>query len=97
GDMYHRYLSLYFLLSYSQVQEFCMKETIVAEGSHDGDSSETSRQHTSRIRRPIGPRYKWVALTNTTIGVLMASIDASIVLISMPAIFNGIGVAPLAP
>ncbi len=47
--------------------------------------------------RPVGPHYKWVALTNTTLGVLMASIDASIVLISLPAIFNGIHVNPLAP
>jgi EmrB/QacA subfamily drug resistance transporter len=37
-----------------------------------------------------------VALTNTTLGSLMASIDASIVLISLPAIFKGIGVDPLA-
>jgi len=74
-----------------------MKGTIAVQGSHDGDSPETLRQRTSRTRRPIGPRYKWVALTNTTIGVLMASIDASIVLISLPAIFNGIGVNPLAP
>ena len=51
----------------------------------------------SRIARPVGPHYKWIALTNTTLGVLMASIDASIVLISLPAIFNGIHVNPLAP
>jgi EmrB/QacA subfamily drug resistance transporter len=38
-----------------------------------------------------------VALSNTTLGVLMASIDASIVLISLPAIFNGIHINPLAP
>jgi EmrB/QacA subfamily drug resistance transporter len=74
-----------------------MKETTAVKGSHDGDSSGTLRSHTSRTRRPVGPRYKWVALTNTTLGVLMASIDASIVLISLPAIFNGIGVNPLAP
>ena len=47
--------------------------------------------------RPEGPHYKWIALSNTTLGVLMASIDASIVLISLPAIFNGIHVNPLAP
>jgi MFS family permease len=41
--------------------------------------------------------YKWIALTNTTIGVLMATIDASIVLISLPAIFRGINVNPLTP
>jgi EmrB/QacA subfamily drug resistance transporter len=42
-------------------------------------------------------KYKWVALTNTTLGALMASIDGSIVLISLPAIFKGIGINPLAP
>jgi EmrB/QacA subfamily drug resistance transporter len=36
-------------------------------------------------------------LSNTTLGVLMASIDISIVLISLPAIFNGIHIDPLAP
>ena len=40
-------------------------------------------------------QYKWVALSNTTIGTLMASIDATIVLISLPAIFRGISVDPL--
>ncbi len=50
-----------------------------------------------RARRPVGPHYKWVALTNTTLGALMATIDASIVLIALPAIFKGIGVNPLAP
>jgi MFS family permease len=49
-----------------------------------------------RRQRPVGPRYKWVALTNTTLGSLMASIDASIVLIALPAIFRGIGIDPLA-
>src|SRR5579884_2138328 len=50
-----------------------------------------------RHQRPVGPHYKWVALTNTTMGALMATIDASIVLIALPAIFKGIGVDPLAP
>jgi EmrB/QacA subfamily drug resistance transporter len=39
-------------------------------------------------------QYKWVALSNTTIGMLMASLDASIVMIALPAIFNGIGINP---
>jgi MFS family permease len=43
------------------------------------------------------PRYKWVALSNTTLGMLMATINASIVIISLPAIFNGIGLDPLEP
>ncbi|MCG5432205.1 MFS transporter [Mycobacterium sp. MYCO198283] len=43
------------------------------------------------------PHYKWVALSNTTLGTLLATINASIVLISLPAIFRGIGLNPLAP
>ncbi|MGU3651924.1 MFS transporter [Mycolicibacterium sp. A43C] len=43
------------------------------------------------------PRYKWVVLSNTTLGILLASINASIVLISLPAIFRGIGLNPLDP
>ncbi len=39
-------------------------------------------------------QYKWVALSNTTLGMLMASIDATIVLIAMPAIFRGISIDP---
>ena len=54
-------------------------------------------QRVSRRNRPIGPHYKWIVLSNTTLGVLMASIDASIVLISLPAIFKGIHINPLAP
>src|SRR6266568_3364135 len=54
-------------------------------------------QRVSRRNRPVGPHYKWVVLSNTTLGVLMASIDASIVLISLPAIFKGIHTNPLAP
>jgi MFS family permease len=43
------------------------------------------------------PRYKWVALSNTTLGTLLATVNASIVLISLPAIFNGIRLDPLGP
>ena len=43
------------------------------------------------------PLYKWVVLSNTTLGTLLATINASIVLISLPAIFRGIGLNPLAP
>jgi MFS family permease len=42
-------------------------------------------------------RYKWVALSNTTLSMMMATIDSSIVIISMPAIFRGIHLNPLAP
>jgi MFS family permease len=46
---------------------------------------------------PVSPRYKWTALSNTTLGMFMASLDASIVLISLPAIFRGIHLDPLNP
>jgi MFS family permease len=41
--------------------------------------------------------YKWIALSNTTLGTLMAFLNASILLISLPDIFRGIGINPLAP
>ncbi|MFL5926617.1 MAG: MFS transporter [Gaiellaceae bacterium] len=41
--------------------------------------------------------YKWIALSNTTLGMLMATINASILLIALPDIFRGIGIDPLAP
>jgi EmrB/QacA subfamily drug resistance transporter len=43
------------------------------------------------------PHYKWIVLSNTTLGVLMATINASILLIALPDIFRGIGVDPLQP
>ncbi|MER7009177.1 MFS transporter [Dactylosporangium sp. NPDC000555] len=43
------------------------------------------------------PHYKWVALSNTTLGMLIATVNSSIVLISLPAIFNGIHLDPLSP
>jgi MFS family permease len=43
------------------------------------------------------PRYKWVALSNTTLGTLLATINSSIVLISLPAIFKGIHLNALEP
>lgn len=50
----------------------------------------------ARERRPAGG-YKWIVLSNTTLGTLLATINASIVLISLPAIFRGIGLNPLRP
>jgi MFS family permease len=47
------------------------------------------------VRRRLD--YKWVALSNTTLGMLMATINASILLIALPDIFRGIHIDPLAP
>ena len=45
----------------------------------------------------VGPRYKWLVLSNTTIGVLLSSLNASSLMIALPVIFRGIGLDPLAP
>src|SRR6476660_10038485 len=52
---------------------------------------------TPRHLRPVGPKYKWIALSNTTLGVLMSAMNSSILLISLPAIFRGLKIDPLAP
>ncbi|HET7034701.1 MAG TPA: MFS transporter [Thermomicrobiaceae bacterium] len=46
---------------------------------------------------PHHDRYKWVALSNTTLGILMATINSSIILIALPDIFRGINLNPLVP
>ncbi len=56
---------------------------------------------TDRGKQAEGPdvsdRYKWIALSNTILGVLLATLDSSITLIAMPAIFRGIHLDPLQP
>jgi MFS family permease len=49
----------------------------------------------ARTPAELGPNYKWIALSNTTLGMLIATINSSIVLIALPDIFKGIGVNPL--
>ncbi len=44
-----------------------------------------------------GIAYKWIALSNTTLGVLMVTINTSILIIALPDIFRGIKLDPLAP
>ena len=56
----------------------------VLEGSHSAPASRSVA-------------YKWIALSNTTLGILMAALNSSIILISLPAVFRGIGVNPLQP
>jgi MFS family permease len=50
-----------------------------------------------RAERRPAVAYKWIALSNTSLGALMAFINQTIILISLPAIFHGLGVDPLAP
>ncbi len=63
-------------------------------------AADAALAETDRRRRRMDhdhPHYKWVVLSNTTLGILLAAVNASIVLISLPAIFRGIGLNPLAP
>jgi MFS family permease len=41
--------------------------------------------------------YKWIALSNTTLGILMVTINQSILLISLPDLLRGINLNPLVP
>ncbi|WP_171055180.1 MFS transporter [Mycobacterium sp. DBP42] len=68
-------------------------------GDVDAAEAATARRSGGLDSSPLDdhPFYKWVVLSNTTLGILLASINASIVLISLPAIFRGIGLNPLAP
>ena len=54
-------------------------------------------QRTRAVAAVANPRYKWVALSNTTLGVLIATINSSILLIALPDIFRGVGIDPLQP
>jgi MFS family permease len=68
----------------------------MADSNHDELEAEESRPRGLGYRITHIP-YKWIALSNTTLGIFMAALDGSIVLIALPAIFKGIGVDPLAP
>jgi MFS family permease len=48
-------------------------------------------------RESKNDNYKWIALSNTTLAVLLATLDVSITLIAMPDIFRGIKLDPLVP
>jgi MFS family permease len=50
------------------------------------------------VNQSIGnDRYKWIALSNCTLAVLLATLDVSITIIAMPDIFRGIHLDPLVP
>ncbi|MGA7207067.1 MAG: MFS transporter, partial [Specibacter sp.] len=69
-------------------------------GTVNAVSKQGSRVSGAAARRERdldNPRYKWVVLSNTTLGILMATINASILLIALPDIFRGVGINPLAP
>jgi MFS family permease len=59
--------------------------------------SESTVARSGGGQRLRGGKYKWVALSNTTLGMLAATVNASIVIIALPAIFRGIHLDPLQP
>jgi MFS family permease len=59
--------------------------------------SNGARVGQNDAERRHNDRYKWIALSNTTLAVLLATLDGSITLIAMPAIFRGIHLDPLQP
>ncbi len=63
-----------------------------ADRDHLNGASNGSRAPADRP-----DRYRWIALSNTTLSMTMATIDGSIVIVSMPAIFRGIHLNPLTP
>src|SRR6266702_2671110 len=64
----------------------------------DGEAGRTAALNGDGGKRGLrGAHYKWVALSNTTLGMLAATVNASIVIISLPAIFRGIHLDPLTP
>jgi len=67
-----------------------------AAGNGGGADGQQPRV-TGRGSAADGKVYKWVALSNTTLAMTMATIDASIVIVAMPAIFRGIHLNPLTP
>jgi MFS family permease len=59
------------------------------------DESKDTTKETATAPDPRGENYKWVALANTTASMFMATLDGSIVIIALPAIFRGINLDPL--
>jgi MFS family permease len=62
-----------------------------------GKTGHLDQRHPAADGTDGGDRYRWVALSNTTLSMTMATIDGSIVIIAMPAIFRGIHLDPTAP
>ncbi len=70
-------------------------------GTNARETATNARETASDAITPKGLRhpdhYKWVALSNTTLGILMVTINSSILLIALPDIFRGIHLNPLIP
>jgi MFS family permease len=70
---------------------------IAAQEAAAGVPGGRAPDRRTRSLADLGPNYKWIALSNTTLGMLIATINSSIVLIALPDIFKGININPLDP
>ncbi len=69
-------------------------------GTRSAQRARDLRRDRARVRAErdtVSSRYKWVVLSNTTLGMLIATINSSILLIALPDIFRGIHINPLEP
>jgi MFS family permease len=86
----------YLTLTLSPVRSSLSNRQIV----DDGGETPLQVAGPAQTAPPAGGRsvhYKWIALSNTTLGILMVTINQSILLISLPALFRGINLNPLVP
>jgi MFS family permease len=77
------------------VTEDSTRAGLPATTTGNGSSPAPARDHAGA--GSVDSRYKWIALSNITLGTLMVFINQSIVLIALPAIFRGIHLNPLTP
>jgi MFS family permease len=69
---------------------------IFTEGNNlDYKSNVTTTENEDTVKKGIA--YKWIALFSVALASLMGTINGSIILISLPAIFTGIQINPMAP
>jgi hypothetical protein len=60
-------------------------------------ASRAARRQARTVGKIARPHDKWIVLSNTTLGMLMATINGSILLIALLDIFRGIRINPLQP
>jgi MFS family permease len=74
-----------------------VRQSVEAKGGSGGWVPPKAGGSGGSSSRASTDRYRWIALSNTTLSMTMATIDASIVIVAMPAIFRGIHLNPLDP
>lgn len=72
-----------------------MKKIFTEGNNLDYKSNVTTTENDDTVKKGIA--YKWIALFNVALASLMGTINGSIILISLPAIFTGIQINPMAP